>query len=63
MGKTVVWILLAFMVVNSAVSGAAVYRWAERTAGKEASGSLERVLDERFPDERMERIYANLEFT
>ncbi|MDD7535314.1 MAG: putative ABC transporter permease [Bullifex sp.] len=62
-GKTVVWILLAFMVVNSAVSGAAVYRWAERTAGKEASGSLERVLDERFPDERMERIYANLEFT
>lgn len=62
-GKTVVWILLAFMVVNSAVSGAAVYRWAERTAGKEATGSLERVLDERFPDERMERIYANLEFT
>lgn len=62
-GKTVVWILLAYMVVNSAVSGAAVYRWAERTAGKEASGSLERVLDERFPDERMERIYANLEFT
>ena len=62
-GKTVVWILLAFMVVNSAVSGAAVYRWAERTGGKEASGSLERVLDERFPDERMERIYANLEFT
>ena len=62
-GKTVVWILLAFMVVNSAVSGAAVYRWAERTAGKDASGSLERVLDERFPDERMERIYANLEFT
>lgn len=62
-GKTVVWILLAFMVVNSAVSGAAVYRWAERTAGKEASGSLERVLDERFPDERMERVYANLEFT
>ena len=62
-GKTAVWILLAFMVVNSAVSGAAVYRWAERTAGKEASGSLERVLDERFPDERMERIYANLEFT
>lgn len=62
-GKTVVWILLAFMVLNSAVSGAAVYRWAERTAGKEASGSLERVLDERFPDERMERIYANLEFT
>lgn len=62
-GKTVVWILLAFMVVNSAVSGAAVYRWAERTAGKKASGSLERVLDERFPDERMQRIYANLEFT
>lgn len=62
-GKTLVWILLAFMVVNSAVSGVAVYRWAERTGGKEASGSLERVLDERFPDERMEKIYANLEFT
>lgn len=62
-GKTLVWILLAFMLFNSAVSGVAVYRWAERTGGKEASGSLERVLDERFPDERMEKIYANLEFT
>ena len=62
-GKTMVWILLAFIIFNSAVSGVAVFRWAERVHGKDASNSFETLLDERFPDERLERIYANLEFT
>ena len=61
-GKILVWILLVFMIFNSIVSALAVYRWSERIDGKEASNTIERVLDERFTDERMERIYPNMEF-
>ena len=61
-GKILVWILLVFMIFNSIVSALAVYRWSERIDGKEASNTIESVLDERFTDERMERIYPNMEF-
>lgn len=61
-GKTLVWVLLVFMVFNSIVSGLAVFRWSERIEGKPASNALERLMDERFPDERLEKIYPNLVF-
>lgn len=61
-GKIAVWVLCVFIVFNSAVSGLAVYRWAERTNNKAPSNQLEVILDNRFPDERLEKIYANLSF-
>ena len=61
-GKITVWILFVFILFNSLVSGLAVYRWAERINNKEPSNKIEVLLDKRFPDERLEKIYANLEF-
>ena len=54
--------LCVFMAVNSLVSLAAVTRWSERVYGVEADSALEEFIDERFPDERMERVYPNMEF-
>lgn len=61
-GKIMTWILAAFMAVNVVVSGFAVLRWSERVKGVEATGVFEELIDERFPDERMERIYPNMKF-
>lgn len=61
-GKIMTWILAVFMAVNVVVSGFAVLRWSERVKGVEATGAFEELIDERFPDERMERIYPNMKF-
>ena len=61
-GKIMTWLLAAFLLVNSIVSLGASLRWSERRSGEPASNFIEKVLDERFPDERMERIYANAKF-
>lgn len=50
------------MVVNLAVSALAVWRWAERKSGIEPRNRIEVILDERFDDNRMEKIYSNMEF-
>ncbi|MCM1025887.1 MAG: putative ABC transporter permease [Roseburia sp.] len=54
-------VLIVFMLVNMAVSSLALARYNERhaePAGAEVS-DLDRFLDSRFDDERMERIYPN----
>lgn len=61
-GKATVWILSVFFAVNSLVTVVATYRWAERNNGEDPSGSFEKFIDSRFPDERMEKIFANMEF-
>ncbi len=61
-GKIFTWIMTAFFAVNIVVTGLSLYRWAERFDGKEPSNGLEVLLDNRFPDERMELIFANMEF-
>jgi len=61
-GKIVTWVLILFLAINCAVSGLAVLRWSERNHGVEAQNTYEQWMDARFPDERMERIYANMEF-
>ena len=61
-GKISCILVAVFFVVNSLVSGAAVYRWAQRTKGIPPKNSAWEIFDERFPDERMKKIYANLEF-
>ena len=61
-GKILTWCLVAFLAVNAAVTCVAVARWSQRVQGKEATSSFWSFVDERFPDERMERIFANMEF-
>lgn len=58
-GKILTWVLLVFMCCNILVSGMALTRYDERSRGIDAESGWQRTIDERFPDERMERIYPN----
>ena len=58
-GYVLTWILVAFMAVNILVSMAALVRYDMRANGKPAESGWEKVIDERFDDERMDRIYPN----
>lgn len=55
-------ILIVFMAVNCLISALALARYGERQAKEgavQAETALEEFLDDRFDDERMERIYPN----
>lgn len=58
-GKITTWLLMIFIVCNVLVSCMALMRYDERGRGIGASESWQQTMDERFPDERMERIYPN----
>lgn len=62
LGKALTIAATLFLIFDGMVSLAAVVRWSERAQGQAPSNSVEVLLDERFPDERMERIYANMDF-
>ena len=61
-GKIVTWAMTIFMVFNASVTLVAVMRWSDRVRGEEATTSFEKMLDERFPNERLEKIFANMKF-
>lgn len=61
-GKMLTWVAAAFLAVNCAVTAIAVFRWSRRVDGIEAAGAFWEFMDARFPDERMERIFANMVF-
>lgn len=58
-GKALTIAVALFMVVNMAVSAMALVRYDARVDGQPPANAVERLLDERFGDERMERIYPN----
>mgnify|MGYP000106236439 FL=1 len=62
-GKILTWVLTVFLIINALVSAVAMYRWSQRVNGVEPSNTFWEFVDERFPNERMERIYANMEFS
>lgn len=62
-GKIITWALVVFFVFNASMSAVSIFRWSQRIAGIEPSNSFWEFVDKRFPDERMETIYANMEFT
>ena len=61
-GKPLTWALTAFMIVNVIVSCVTVARWASRREGEPPAGPFWEFVDRRFPNERMERIFANMSF-
>lgn len=61
-GKIATWCVTIFLVLNAAVSLLTVQRWSERVHDIPPSNGFWEMIDERFPNERMELIYANMEF-
>lgn len=61
-GKILTWALTIFMLFDCAMSLLAVDRWAERVHGEAPASGADEFFDQHFPDERMERIYANMDF-
>ena len=62
LGKALTVAFTVFFAVNIAVTCVSVYRWTDRVAGNEADSPFWEFVDERFPDERMEKIFANMVF-
>ena len=61
-GKPLTWALTVFLIFNSIASIIAVMRWSERVAGEPPSSAFEEFIDQRFPNERLEKVYANMKF-
>ena len=61
-GKPLTWVLLVFMIFNSVMTAATVLRWMERREGHAAESGWEEWLDNRYPDERMQKIFPNMKF-
>ncbi|MFR2589105.1 MAG: putative ABC transporter permease [Ruthenibacterium lactatiformans] len=59
-GVVISWVLIAFMLANSLVSGAAVLRQSQRYEGVPATHAWQQVLDDRFPDSRLAKIYPSM---
>ncbi len=62
-GKIVTWAMLVFIVFDACMTVGALTRWSRRTEGVEPYGIVGEFFDERFPDERMEKIFANMKFS
>ena len=58
-GYILTWVLAVFMASNIVVSSMALIRYDRRSEGMQADNVIEKLLDEHFDDERMERIYPN----
>ncbi len=58
-GYILTWVLVVFMASNIVVSFMALIRYDRRSEGMQADNVIEKLLDEHFDDERMERIYPN----
>ena len=63
LGKILTWALTLFLVFDCVISLMAVGRWSERVLENAApTSAVDTFFDQHFPDERMARIYANMEF-
>ena len=58
-GKVITWILVVFMSCNIVVSCMALIRSSQRADGIPAESAWQKMMDERFDDKRMHRIYPN----
>lgn len=61
-GKVATWILAGFFAFNSIVTVGAMLRWTKRLEAIPPVTAVGEYLDEHFPDERMERVFANMQF-
>lgn len=61
-GKIITWAVTMLLILDAAVTVTAVARWSARIQGAEPANVFWSAVDKRFPDERMEKIFANMEF-
>mgnify|MGYP004515278455 FL=1 len=61
-GKSVTIALCIFFLLDAVVSSLAVERWSRRLSDTAPDTAYGRFMDEHFPNERMERVYANMQF-
>lgn len=57
--KVVTILVAIFMIFNINISCIAAYRQTERRKNMEPENNLDLFLDEHYPDERMDKIFAN----
>ena len=61
-GKVLTCIITIFFVFNIGVTSIALMRWTQRMDGISATNHFYEYIDERFSNERMEKIFANMKF-
>lgn len=61
-GRALTIALMVLLTIDCGITAAAVFRWSERVHGIAASNEMDTYLDEHFPDSRMEKVFANMEF-
>ena len=61
-GVIMTWCFVVFMTFNILMSGLALSRYSQRQNGLKAQNSVERYIDQQFPDQRMKMIYPNAKF-
>ncbi len=59
-GRWLTAVVAVFMTVNMLTSALALIRYDARTEGIRPANSLDVMLDEHFPDERMAQVYPNI---
>lgn len=62
-GSILTTFLVIFMIFNSVMSVAAVWRWEQRDDGIEAQSSFEMYLDKYFDDDKMEMLFPHMQST
>ncbi len=61
-GKWITWIFGAIYAVDCILTLFALLRWSQRVNFVETTNPFWQFFDSAFPNERMEKIYANMEF-
>lgn len=59
-GVIITWIVLIFMVFNTFISAAAVYRYQQRQQNIPATNIIQIQLDQHYPDALLEKKFARL---
>lgn len=62
-GSILTTFLIIFMIFNSVMSVAAVWRWENRNEGIEAQNSFEVYIDKHFSDKKMEMLFPHMQST
>ena len=62
-GKALTWVVFAFFVLDAAVTCLALARWIQRMDDIPPQNAFMEFVDERFTDERMEKIFPGMVFT
>lgn len=62
LGKSAIIVLLVFMIANTVLSFLALERWKMRIDGNTNSNTIWHYFDKNYPNDKMEKIFANMHF-